>query len=141
MKMKGIKNSILILVITAAASSSGCFILSCQQQKENESNRPNLVFIFPDQMRAQTLGFMKKEPVLTPHLDKFSKESMVFTNAVSNSPVLRRSGRLTPSREYPHGRNIDRFYIRVVSGHCHYALVLSLLLLPRKQPLHPCRRQ
>ena len=98
MKRKEKKISILLLMITVA---SGCFILSCQQQKGNESDRPNLVFIFPDQMRAQTLGFMEKEPVITPHLDKFSKESMVFTNAVSNSPVCSPYRAMLFSGKYP----------------------------------------
>ena len=98
MKRKKKKISILLLMITVV---SGCIILSCQQQKGNESDRPNLVFIFPDQMRAQTLGFMEKEPVITPHLDKFSKESMVFTNAVSNSPVCSPYRAMLFSGKYP----------------------------------------
>ncbi len=88
--------SLLLLTII-----SSFFILSCQQQKENETDRPNLVFVFPDQMRAQTLGFLGKEPVLTPNLDKFSEESMVFTNAVSNSPVCSPFRAMLLSGKYP----------------------------------------
>ncbi|MBT3749680.1 MAG: sulfatase-like hydrolase/transferase, partial [Bacteroidetes bacterium] len=53
----------------------------------NKSTPPNLLFVFPDQMRASTLGFMEKEPVMTPHLDRFASEGLVLTNAVSNAPV------------------------------------------------------
>jgi len=88
----------LLLLITIVSTT---FILSCQQQKKNETDRPNLVFVFPDQMRAQTLGFMGKEPVLTPNLNKFSKESMVFTNAVSNSPVCSPFRAMLLSGKYP----------------------------------------
>ena len=48
---------------------------------------PNLVLVFPDQMRGQALGFLGEEPVLTPVLDRFAGESAVFTHAVSNYPL------------------------------------------------------
>lgn len=48
---------------------------------------PNLVIVFPDQMRGQALGFLKEDPVVTPHLDRFAEESLVLTQAVSNYPV------------------------------------------------------
>lgn len=51
------------------------------------SKKPNLIIIFVDQMRTHQLGFLGLEPVITPNLDKFSKESLVLTQAVSNYPV------------------------------------------------------
>ena len=75
--------------------------LSCTQQQTCTSDQPNIIFVFPDQMRAQTLGFLGKEPVMTPHLDKFAKESMVFTNAVSNSPVCSPYRAMLFSGKYP----------------------------------------
>lgn len=51
------------------------------------SQRPNLLFVFADQLRGQTLGFMDQEPVRTPNLDRFATEGVVFTNAISNHPV------------------------------------------------------
>jgi arylsulfatase A-like enzyme len=48
---------------------------------------PNLVFIYPDQMRASAMGFLKEEPVITPNLDLFAEESMVLPEAASNYPV------------------------------------------------------
>ncbi len=50
-------------------------------------NPPNLVFVFPDQMRGQALGFLGEEPVLTPVLDRFAGQSAVFPNTVSNYPL------------------------------------------------------
>ena len=84
-----------------AALVSSCIVLSFKPQKGNEPDRPNLVFIFPDQLRAQALGFMGKEPVRTPNLDKFSRESVVFTNAVSNSPVCSPYRAMLFSGKYP----------------------------------------
>jgi len=52
--------------------------------KSNSPKPPNLIFVFPDQMRGQAMGFMKQDPVITPNLDRFAQESLVLTNAVSN---------------------------------------------------------
>ena len=46
--------------------------------------RPNLVLVFPDQMRAQALGFMGMDAAYTPRLDAFAAEGRAFTQAVSN---------------------------------------------------------
>lgn len=48
---------------------------------------PNLVLVFPDQMRAQSMGFMGCDAAHTPRLDAFAKESRAFTQGVSNYPV------------------------------------------------------
>jgi arylsulfatase A-like enzyme len=48
--------------------------------------RPNILFIMPDQLRAQSLGFMGNSEVRTPNLDKLSREGTVFPT-FANSPV------------------------------------------------------
>ena len=53
----------------------------------NEPNRPNVVFVFGDQWRAQATGYAGDPNVQTPHLDRFAAESLNFTHAVSNCPV------------------------------------------------------
>lgn len=55
--------------------------------KEMSNTRPNLVYIFADQWRRQAVGFMKEDPVLTPNMDKFSEESLVFDNCISCFPL------------------------------------------------------
>ena len=49
--------------------------------------RPNILFIFPDQYRAQAMGFTGEDPVLTPCLDRLASESVVCVNAVSTMPL------------------------------------------------------
>ncbi len=66
---------------------------------QNES--PNLLYVFPDQMRAATLGFMEKEPVITPHLDQFATEGLVIGNAVSNAPVCSPYRAMFMTGQYP----------------------------------------
>ncbi len=51
------------------------------------SEKPNLVFIFADQWRVQSTGYMGNPDVKTPHLDKLASRSVNFTNAVSGCPV------------------------------------------------------
>ncbi len=58
----------------------------------------NLVYVFPDQFRKQSLAFWdqpefagairtKADPVYTPQLDRFAKEGIVLTRMVSNCPL------------------------------------------------------
>lgn len=64
-----------------------CFLFSCHNRTNTEGEKPNLLFIFPDQYRAQAIGFMSEDPVSTPNLDRFAGESRIFVNAVSNRPL------------------------------------------------------
>ncbi len=62
--------------------------LSCAgPAKKRSSRKPNLVFIFGDQWRAQATGYAGNADVKTPNLDKLAAESVNFSNAVSGCPV------------------------------------------------------
>ena len=52
-----------------------------------KSNRPNILFVFADQMRASSMGFPGIENVLTPNLDAFAKEGTAFSRAFTNTPI------------------------------------------------------
>ena len=56
---------------------------SCHHPRE----KPNVIFVFADQWRAEALGYAGNSQVKTPALDKFASEAVVFTNAVSTFPV------------------------------------------------------
>ena len=58
--------------------------LSCNKQAVQ---KPNVIFILTDQWRASAFGFAGDPNVQTPHIDRFAKESIRFTNAVSVTPV------------------------------------------------------
>lgn len=49
--------------------------------------QPNLVYIFADQWRRHAAGFEGEDHVLTPNIDEFASESVVFSNAVTCSPL------------------------------------------------------
>ncbi|MBT5711753.1 sulfatase-like hydrolase/transferase, partial [Candidatus Poribacteria bacterium] len=50
-------------------------------------NRPNVVYVFGDQWRAQATGYAGNPDVLTPHLDRLAAESVNFEYAVAGVPV------------------------------------------------------
>lgn len=68
-------------------------------------SKPNIVFVFADQWRAQEFGFMGNENVETPNIDKLSSESLVFHRAYSNCPVsgAYRASLLTGTYPLTHG--------------------------------------
>ena len=70
------------------------------------ADRPNLVFVFPDEYRSHAMGFANQDPVITPNLDAFSKESLVFTDAVSNRPVCSPYRAMLFSGKYPHANGV-----------------------------------
>jgi arylsulfatase A-like enzyme len=54
--------------------------------KENEvvkSVHPNVIFVLADQWRSEAIGYAGNNDVITPNLDRLSKESLVFENAVT----------------------------------------------------------
>ncbi len=86
--MKKRLNYLLLLTVTILLSNC-------------TSDHPNLLFVFPDQMRASLLGFNEEEPVMTPNLDRFANEGLVLDNAVSNSPVCSPYRAMLMSGKYP----------------------------------------
>jgi len=65
------------------------------------SKKPNILFVMSDQWRKQAIGFMNEDPVLTPNLDEFSKEAIVFRNAVTNRPICTPSRACMLTGQYP----------------------------------------
>ena len=84
---------VLICIYISFLVLSGCV------NKEVVNNeKPNVLFIFPDQMRRYSSGYWSEEPfrqfvvgkpdpVVTPNIDKLAKQGVVFTNAISNYPL------------------------------------------------------
>ena len=70
---------------------------------------PNILFIIADQWRAQAFGFAGDPNVRTPNLDRFERECVNFTQAVSGQPVCTpaRASLLTGQRPLTHGLFIN----------------------------------
>lgn len=74
---------------------SALAVAGCGQQQDQ---RPNIIYVFPDQFRNQAMAFWNEpgysehvrwqaDPVRTPRLDAFADESVVMSRAVSNCPL------------------------------------------------------
>jgi arylsulfatase A-like enzyme len=57
-------------------------------------------------MRAQALGFMGEDPVLTPNLDRFASQGVALTQAVSNYPVCSPFRAMMLTGQYPHTNGV-----------------------------------
>lgn len=51
------------------------------------ASKPNLLYVFADQLRLSSLGYAGYNKAQTPCIDAFSRESLNFTQAVSGHPV------------------------------------------------------
>ena len=51
------------------------------------SRRPNLLYVFADQLRAQSVGYAGDHRAQTPHIDGLADQSVSFVNTVSSMPV------------------------------------------------------
>ncbi len=51
------------------------------------SSRPNLIFVFADQLRYQSLGYAGDDKAITPNFDAFAEQGMNFCNTVASAPV------------------------------------------------------
>lgn len=77
-----------------------CFFVSHPNQAQN-SEKPNIVFIFADDLGFADLGFTGSDSHLTPHLDKLAKESVYFDNAYSSHPTCLPSRLSLMTGKYP----------------------------------------
>jgi len=53
----------------------------------SNGSKPNIIFVFADQLRECSLGYMGEEDVLTPNFDKFARENSYFRTSISPFPV------------------------------------------------------
>lgn len=86
------------LIITLGSLSAGLALTACSEKQSTSTvEHPNIIYVFPDQYRNMAMGFwdepafeearIKADPVHTPNLDKFAKESLVLSSAMSNCPL------------------------------------------------------
>lgn len=70
---------------------------------------PNILFIFPDELRAQSLGFMGEQDVRTPNIDRLAAEGIVLPYTFANTPVCcpARAAMLTGLYPHKHGVRIN----------------------------------
>ena len=62
-------------------------VSAAQKQSKSRKNKPNVVFVFADEWRAQATGYAGDPNAQTPYLDQLAQQSVNFTHAVSGCPV------------------------------------------------------
>ncbi len=73
--------------LNALAVATLGLLLASAQAAPSEAREPNVVFLLADQWRAQATAYAGNPDVKTPNLDRLARQSISFTNAVSNCPV------------------------------------------------------
>lgn len=51
------------------------------------AKKPNILFVYSDQMRAFAMGAMGDKEIKTPNMDKMAKQGLLFTHAISGYPL------------------------------------------------------
>lgn len=67
----------------------------------SQTKQPNIVFVFADQWRAQSMGYAGNPDIITPNLDKLTSEGINFTNAISTLPVCTPYRAMLLTGQYP----------------------------------------
>ena len=68
------------------------FLFSCNGQRQAETpgdsgRKPNIIYIYADDLGYGELGSYGQRKIKTPHLDKMAAEGMVFTQHYTGTPV------------------------------------------------------
>jgi arylsulfatase A-like enzyme len=109
-KCSSVLKAVGVVGMTALAGSS-----VCGQVKSTQ--KPNILFIFPDQYRRTSMGFWSQpkfrkylkttpDPVKTPNIDKLAGEGVVFSRVVSNFPICSPYRAMLMSGMYPENNGI-----------------------------------
>jgi len=66
-----------------------------------KNNRPNILIIYTDQQRWDTIRYAGNPNIITPNLDDLASRGVLFKNAFSNAPVCMPSRMSMLSGQYP----------------------------------------
>jgi arylsulfatase A len=85
--MKTMKRACSILFILVIVSSSCKDRAATSNQANIESEQPNIVYIYADDLGYNEVGVYGQEKIKTPHLNKMANEGIMFTQHYTSSPV------------------------------------------------------
>jgi len=69
---------------------------------KQKTDRPNLLLLFPDQMRADAMGCNGNPVIKTPHMDRLAAGGVLFPTAYAQNPVCVPSRCSLSTSQYPH---------------------------------------
>jgi arylsulfatase A-like enzyme len=91
------------LKTTTALAATGPFILGTKEAK-----KPNLLFIWTDEQRADTMAVYGNTHIHAPHLNKLASESVVFEHAYDTQPVCTPARATVMTGLWPHTTGMIR---------------------------------
>jgi arylsulfatase A-like enzyme len=77
------KTSSVRKITVFAALTVSVFVSSVKADEK----KPNIIFVFADQLRSHAVGCYGNDQLNTPNIDKLASEGVRFTNAISTAPV------------------------------------------------------
>lgn len=66
---------------------SCCYLFACQEAPKQDETRPNILYIYVDQMSASMMSCAGNDWVETPAMDYIAKHGIRFTRAYTPNPV------------------------------------------------------
>jgi arylsulfatase A-like enzyme len=101
-------------IASAFCGNAACRSGQARSGGHGGRRKPNLVFVFADQWRAEATGYAGNVDVRTPNLDRLAAESVNFENAVSGCPVCSpyRASLLTGQYPLTHGVFLNDVLLR-----------------------------
>jgi len=73
-----------------------------QPNRESKMSKPNLLFIFTDEQRQDTMRAYGNARIRTPNMDALAEKSVVFTRAYDSQPVCTPARATIMTGLYPH---------------------------------------
>ncbi len=91
---------------------------------DSDTKRPNILFLLPDQLRAQALGCMGNPDVKTPYLDRLASDGVLFRNTFANTPVCCPARATMLTGKYAHANGMVANDLRLRESETSVAEVL-----------------
>ncbi|WP_158969927.1 sulfatase [Paraglaciecola sp. L3A3] len=131
-KLSWTKCRISLALSLSTLLMGACSTDSPQTQEKSENlvsstavtKKPNLLYIFPDQLRLYSMGLWsqsgydkvlrtKGDPVYTPAIDQLAKDSVIYTQVVSNHPVCSPHRAMLMSGMWPSQNGVEDLNTKV----------------------------
>lgn len=113
----------------AALGSAGITLGSCGglagKGNSKAAGRPNLLFVFADQLGYTRCGYASDRKARTPNLDKLASQGVNFRNAVSNMPVCAAFRASLLTGKYPTSTGMVINELRMRTDHECFGHVLT----------------
>ena len=84
---------------TAAAGTAALTIPGCRQA--GSGKRPNVLFFFDDQLRADVCGVYGGRNIATPNIDRLASQGVTFSNSISSCPLCTPYRGMVMTGRYP----------------------------------------